>query len=70
MVLAKLPGVPHLQGADRLALAQRPYSELGAEVLVLDDGFQHRRLRRDLDIVLIDATRPGAMAICCRGPVA
>ncbi len=30
----------------------------GADVLVLDDGFQHRRLARDLDIVLVDATRP------------
>ncbi len=30
----------------------------GADCLVLDDGFQHRRLHRDLDIVLIDATRP------------
>lgn len=32
--------------------------EAGAEVLVLDDGFQHRRLGRNLDIVLIDATAP------------
>ena len=30
----------------------------GCDVLVMDDGFQHRRLRRDLDIVLVDATRP------------
>jgi len=30
----------------------------GADVIVLDDGFQHLRLRRDLDIVLIDATNP------------
>jgi tetraacyldisaccharide 4'-kinase len=30
----------------------------GAQVLVMDDGFQHRRLARDLDIVTIDATRP------------
>lgn len=30
----------------------------GAEVLLLDDGFQHLRLRRDLDVVLLDATRP------------
>jgi tetraacyldisaccharide 4'-kinase len=30
--------------------------ELGAEVIVLDDGFQHRYLRRDLDIVVIDST--------------
>src|SRR5262249_25999178 len=29
-----------------------------SEILVLDDGFQHRRLARDLDVVLIDATDP------------
>lgn len=28
------------------------------EVLLLDDGFQHLRLHRDLDVVLVDATRP------------
>ncbi|HEY1186298.1 MAG TPA: tetraacyldisaccharide 4'-kinase, partial [Gemmata sp.] len=53
-----LPDVPHLQGADRVALAATAVEELEAELLVLDDGFQHRRLHRDLDIVLIDATRP------------
>lgn len=53
-----LPDVPHLQGADRAALAQAAVEELDSEVLVLDDGFQHRRLRRDLDIVLLDATCP------------
>lgn len=30
----------------------------GADVIILDDGFQHRRLARDLDIVLIDTTCP------------
>lgn len=34
----------------------------GADVLILDDGFQHRRLHRDLDIVLLDATRPWGRA--------
>jgi tetraacyldisaccharide 4'-kinase len=53
-----LPDVPHLQGADRAALAAVAVEELQSEVLVLDDGFQHRRLARDLDLVLIDATRP------------
>jgi tetraacyldisaccharide 4'-kinase len=53
-----LPDVPHLQGADRAALAQIAIEELESDVLVLDDGFQHRRLDRDLDIVLIDATCP------------
>jgi tetraacyldisaccharide 4'-kinase len=53
-----LPDVPHLQGADRAALAAVAVEELESEVLVLDDGYQHRRLARDLDLVLIDATRP------------
>lgn len=51
-----LPDVPHLQGPDRVALALTAIEELESEVLLLDDGFQHRRLHRDFDIVLIDAT--------------
>lgn len=51
-----LPSTPHYQGADRVALARQ--AESSADVLLLDDGFQHRRLGRDLDIVLIDATTP------------
>jgi tetraacyldisaccharide 4'-kinase len=59
MVLEEnLPDVPHLQGPNRVGLATTAAEELEAELLVLDDGFQHRRLHRDLDIVLIDATRP------------
>jgi tetraacyldisaccharide 4'-kinase len=53
-----LPDAPHLQGPDRVALAATAVEELEAELLILDDGFQHRRLHRDLDIVLIDATNP------------
>jgi tetraacyldisaccharide 4'-kinase len=53
-----LPDVPHLQGADRVALAWRALAEWQSEVLVLDDGFQHRRLARDVDLVLMDATAP------------
>jgi tetraacyldisaccharide 4'-kinase len=54
----KLPGVPHIQNPDRLAAARRAIGEFGCEVLVLDDAFQHRRLARDLDIVLLDALEP------------
>jgi tetraacyldisaccharide 4'-kinase len=57
LLAANLPDVPHLQGRDRVALARQAVG-MGAEVLVLDDGFQHRRLARDLDIVLIDASEP------------
>jgi tetraacyldisaccharide 4'-kinase len=53
-----LPDVPHLQDPDRVQLAQLAVEELESEILVLDDGFQHRRLVRDADIVLIDATNP------------
>src|SRR4029077_10261881 len=52
------PDVPHLQGPDRATLAQTAIEELESDLLILDDGFQHRRLHRDLDIVLIDATCP------------
>lgn len=44
-------------GSDRAA-GVRKASELGADVAVLDDGFQHRRLARDLDVVLLDAAEP------------
>jgi tetraacyldisaccharide 4'-kinase len=53
-----LPDVPHLQGRDRVALARIAVAELETERIVLDDGFQHRRLARDLDIVLLDALDP------------
>lgn len=43
--------------ADRVSGA-RAAVDAGCDVIVLDDGFQHRRLARDLDIVLIDATHP------------
>jgi tetraacyldisaccharide 4'-kinase len=53
-----LPDVPHLQDPDRAALAQVAVTELETELIVLDDGFQHRGLARDLDVVLLDALEP------------
>src|SRR4029077_6547005 len=59
LVLDQLcPDVPHLQNADRVTAARVAVEELDSQLLILDDGFQHRRLARDLDIVLIDATNP------------
>ena len=48
--------VPHLQHWDRIASAKLAEEELDMQCLVLDDGFQHRRLGRDLDIVLLDSS--------------
>jgi len=45
-------------GADRFEAGTRLLREFQPEVLVLDDGFQHRKLDRDVDIVLIDALEP------------
>ena len=53
-----LPDVPHVQQADRVAAAREAIARHGAQLIVLDDGFQHRRLARDLDIVLLDALEP------------
>ena len=54
----KLPGVVHLQNPDRVAAARRAVDEFNVQAIVLDDGFQHRRIARDLDIVLLDALEP------------
>ncbi len=62
-LLKKLTGVNVVVNADRIAGA-RAAIDAGADVLVMDDGFQHRRLRRDLDIVLIDATNPFGFGWC------
>lgn len=69
LVLDQLcPGVAHLQSPDRVKSAQEACATHGAQVLILDDGFQHRRLARDLDIVLIDALDPwGADHLLPRG---
>lgn len=54
----KLPDVPHLQNPDRVAAARTAIEEFDCQLVLLDDGFQHRRLARDLDIVLVDALEP------------
>ncbi|HYN27798.1 MAG TPA: tetraacyldisaccharide 4'-kinase, partial [Burkholderiales bacterium] len=55
---ARLPGVPHLQNADRVAAAEEALRTNPRQVLIFDDAFQHRRIARDLDIVLLDALEP------------
>ncbi len=54
----KLPGVPHVLDANRVRGATKAIQEFGCQLVLLDDGFQHRRLHRDLDIVLVDASEP------------
>ncbi len=56
---SRLPDVPVLAHPERLAAVNEFLAGGGAaNCVVLDDGFQHRSLRRNLDLVVIDATRP------------
>jgi tetraacyldisaccharide 4'-kinase len=51
--------VPVVVNADRVAAAEQTIaSRAMTSLFILDDGFQHRRVARDFDLVLIDATRP------------
>ena len=62
------PGTPHVQNRDRVAAAREIVTRHGCSVILADDAFQHRRLKRDLDIVLIDALNPwGHGALLPRG---
>ena len=55
MLAKHLPNVPVLIGADRSVTGQYAIENFGAEVAILDDGFQHWQLDRDMDILLVDA---------------
>lgn len=57
----QLPDTPHVQNPRRVAGAQQALREQRVELIVLDDAFQHRRIHRDLDIVLLDALEPFGM---------
>ncbi|MFZ5828598.1 MAG: tetraacyldisaccharide 4'-kinase [Planctomycetota bacterium] len=54
----KLPGTPHVQNPDRVAASRQIVEEHGCKAIVLDDGYQHRRIHRDVNIALVDATAP------------
>ena len=52
-----LPTVPHYANKQRIIAAREAITK-GSDVLLLDDGFQHRQISRDLNLVTIDATDP------------
>jgi tetraacyldisaccharide 4'-kinase len=53
-----VPGLIVVQHPDRVLAARRALDEHGVDLIILDDGFQHRRIGRDLDIVTIDGEDP------------
>lgn len=55
MLAKHLQNVPVLIGAERALTGRYAIEHFGAEVAILDDGYQHWQLKRDLDILLVDA---------------
>ncbi len=64
LLAAALEGVPIVVDADRVRGAATAAERTPATHLILDDGFQHWRLARDLDLVVVDASDP----LACRSP--
>lgn len=56
VLIAQLTGVTVVAGPDRVADARRAI-ELGADLIVSDDGLQHYRLQRDCEIAVMDGSR-------------
>ncbi|MCJ7830517.1 MAG: tetraacyldisaccharide 4'-kinase, partial [Desulfobacterales bacterium] len=70
MMAQRLEGIPVLVGAKRSVAGNLALATFAPDVLVLDDAFQHLRLQRDLDLVLLDEKRPlGNRHLIPRGPL-
>jgi tetraacyldisaccharide 4'-kinase len=58
LIASKLPGLPVVVGKKRYEAALLALQRFNPDVVILDDGFQHVQLKRDLDIVLLDSGNP------------
>ena len=58
LIARSLPGVPVVMGSDRFDAGKLAWERFHPQAMVLDDGFQHVRLKRDLNILLMDAAHP------------
>ena len=58
LLARRLPGIPVFCSTKRVKAGKVAVEEFKCEVLILDDGFQHRYLARDLDVVMLDSRSP------------
>ncbi|HKV39107.1 MAG TPA: tetraacyldisaccharide 4'-kinase, partial [Blastocatellia bacterium] len=58
MLARALPGVPIVVNKKRVEAGKWAERELGSQVMILDDGYQHLALGRDLNLLVLDATDP------------
>jgi len=54
----RFPNVPHLQNRNRAEAIQQVLKTEQVDLIILDDAFQHHRVKRNIDLVLLDATAP------------
>lgn len=70
LLARKLPGVPVIASRKRFLAGMFAWKNFGTNFFLLDDGFQHLALKRDLDLVLIDAKVPfGNGRLLPQGPL-
>ena len=70
ILLARRSGCPVWVGADRIRVAEALRAQhLDVDVLILDDGLQHYRLRRDLEVAVVDARGFGNGLLMPAGPL-
>ncbi len=58
LLALKLKGIPLVTGVDRYQAGLKAWEAFQPDLILLDDGFQHFQLYRDLDVVLLDAASP------------
>jgi tetraacyldisaccharide 4'-kinase len=58
LLACSVPGLSVVIGADRYRAGLLALERLNPDILILDDGFQHQRLKRDLNLLLLDCGKP------------
>lgn len=58
LIAQSLEGIPVITGSQRIVTGKTAINQFGANVLICDDAFQHRKIFRDVDLVLLDSQNP------------
>lgn len=58
LLAQQLNDIPIIVGKNRFITGKIAYDQFNCDIILLDDGYQHRKLARDMDILTIDATQP------------
>jgi tetraacyldisaccharide 4'-kinase len=70
LLAKRLPGIPVITSKDRYLAGLSAYKNFGSSIFILDDAYQHLGLKRDLDLLLLDAGMPfGNGRLLPRGPL-